>query len=123
MNYGSNLEFEKESLILRDYLAADRTALSIDRTILSYIRTALTTFVAGISLIKFFDSFFLHLTGWLLMGATFLVITIGFKRVWEMKKFVSQLKETDEKKLNEESSQEKLVLNTKSAHATLPSVK
>ena len=40
-----------------------------------------------------------------------------------MKKFVSQLKDADEKKLNEEASQEKLVLNTHSAPATLPSVK
>lgn len=123
MNYGSYFHFEKESLILRDYLAADRTALSIDRTILSYIRTALTTFVAGISLIKFFDSFFLHLTGWLLMGATFLVITIGFKRVWEMKKFVSQLKEADEKKLNEEASLDKLTLNAQPLPATQPTIK
>ena len=43
----------KGQLILRDYLAADRTILANERTFLAYIRTALTLFVAGLSFVHF----------------------------------------------------------------------
>ncbi len=51
-------------LILRDYLATDRTALANERTLLAYIRTALTLLVAGISFIQFFRSPVVWALGW-----------------------------------------------------------
>lgn len=45
----------KEKLILRDYLAMDRTMLANERTFLAYIRTTLTLLIGGVGLIKFFE--------------------------------------------------------------------
>ncbi len=46
---------EQEEMILRDYLAVDRTMLANEASFMSYVRTALTMIAAGATLIKFFD--------------------------------------------------------------------
>ena len=53
---GFYTRFKREELILRDYLAADRTVLANERTLMSFIRTAVALAAAGASLIHFFDS-------------------------------------------------------------------
>ena len=45
-----------DKLILRDYLAIDRTILANERTLLAYIRTALTFLVVGGTLLQLFDT-------------------------------------------------------------------
>jgi putative membrane protein len=52
------LPYEKdhEQMILRDYLAVDRTMMTNETSFMSYIRTALTLIAAGATLIKFFGS-------------------------------------------------------------------
>jgi len=70
----------KEEMILRDYLAADRTMLAVDRTFLAYIRTALTLLVAGISFIKFFNSFFVQALGWALIPFGIITFIMGLER-------------------------------------------
>lgn len=99
-NNSPYLQFEKESLILRDYLAADRTVLSIDRTFLAYIRTALTFLVVGVSFIRFFDSALLAYVGALFIIATPATFIIGMWRILEMKKVVASLKEKEEEVVN-----------------------
>lgn len=99
-NQNPYLQFEKESLILRDYLAADRTVLSIDRTFLAYIRTALTFLLVGVSFIKFFNSLFLAYVGIFFIMATPVTFFVGMWRIWEMKKMVASLKEKEEEALN-----------------------
>ena len=47
---------EREEMILRDYLAVDRTMLANEASFMSYVRTALTLIAAGATLIKFFDN-------------------------------------------------------------------
>ncbi|MGY6560354.1 MAG: YidH family protein [Nitritalea sp.] len=42
----------EEELIVRDYLARQRTTMANDRTLLSYIRTALYFLVSGTALIE-----------------------------------------------------------------------
>ena len=44
-----------EEIILRDYLALDRTALANERTLMSYLRTALALVIAGASALQFVD--------------------------------------------------------------------
>ena len=70
----------KEKLILRDYLAADRTVLANERTFLAYIRTALTLFAAGVTLIHFFDSVLIIMIGWILMPVGVVTLVIGLVR-------------------------------------------
>lgn len=47
-------KFTPKEMILRDWLAKDRTVLANERTLLAYIRTALMLSVSGGTLIKFF---------------------------------------------------------------------
>lgn len=44
-----------ENIILRDYLAIDRTKLANERTLLAYIRTFIGLLITGVGFIKFID--------------------------------------------------------------------
>jgi putative membrane protein len=46
----------KEDLIIRDYLAAERTHLANERTLLSYLRSALILLVTALTILKFFET-------------------------------------------------------------------
>lgn len=84
MTNNSLKKITSEELILRDYLAADRTLLAVDRTFLSYIRTALTLFLAGVSFIKFFNSWFIQFLGWLLIPGGIITFLVGLRRCIKM---------------------------------------
>lgn len=49
-----NIKSGDKELILRDYLAVDRTLLANESALLSYTRTSLTMLVAGVTLTHFF---------------------------------------------------------------------
>lgn len=72
--------YTKKEFILRDLLALDRTHLANERTFLAYIRTSLTAFIAGISLIKFFDAWEVKAIGWFFLLLAFVVFVRGFFR-------------------------------------------
>jgi putative membrane protein len=74
----------KEKLILRDYLAADRTVLANERTFLAYVRTALTLFAAGVTFIHFFQPLVLQIIGWILMPLGVISLIIGLIRYRKM---------------------------------------
>jgi len=76
--------FDRESLILRDVLAVDRTVMANTRTFLSYIRTSLTLFIAGVTFIHFFDPRVFFLIGWAFIptsGVVFILGTIYYIRM------------------------------------------
>lgn len=58
--------FEKdhEQMILRDYLAVDRTMMTNETSFMAYIRTSLALIAAGASLIKFFNDPTFQALGW-----------------------------------------------------------
>ncbi len=66
MSEDQYLPFEKdhEQMILRDYLAVDRTMMANETSFMSYVRTALTLIAAGATLIKFFNEPTMHVLGW-----------------------------------------------------------
>lgn len=52
----SYIDFEhKENILLRDYLALERTRLANERTLFSYIRTALYLILGGIAFMQMDD--------------------------------------------------------------------
>lgn len=59
---------DREEMILRDYLAVDRTILANEASFMSYIRTSLTLIAVGASMIKFFDNPFLVVLGWIFVA-------------------------------------------------------
>lgn len=81
----------KDKLILRDFLAADRTRLANERTLLAYMRTALTLFIAGVSFIQFFDSRILEVIGWLFVPLGVWVAWIGTVKFRQMKEPLDSL--------------------------------
>ncbi|HEX3099565.1 MAG TPA: DUF202 domain-containing protein [Patescibacteria group bacterium] len=67
MSEDSYLPYEKdhEQMILRDYLAVDRTLMTNETAFMSYIRTSLTLIAAGATLMKIFSSeFSMQVLGW-----------------------------------------------------------
>lgn len=51
--FGKTVKFKnREEIILRDYLAIERTHLANERTLMAYIRTALYLILAGIAFIQ-----------------------------------------------------------------------
>lgn len=72
---------KQDKLILRDYLALDRTVLALERTFLAYARTALGLFSAGIACIKFIlDSPLIYVLGMVLVTAAPIVFIYGIVR-------------------------------------------
>jgi putative membrane protein len=83
-DYDPYSRFDREKLILRDVLAADRTVLANERTFLAYMRTALTLFVSGVTFIKFLGSVWLAILGWLFIPLGIFTFGYGFHRYRKM---------------------------------------
>lgn len=79
-DYNPYSHFDREKLILRDVLAADRTVLANERTFLAYIRTALTLLVSGVTFIKFLGSVWLEVLGWLFIPLGIFTFGYGLRR-------------------------------------------
>jgi len=73
-------ELYKEELILRDFLATDRTILANERTFLAYMRTMLALAVAGISFIKIFEDPIIHIVGWIFLPLGLFTLVLGVIR-------------------------------------------
>ncbi|MDA8129552.1 MAG: DUF202 domain-containing protein [Betaproteobacteria bacterium] len=71
------LEFEREAMILRDWLALDRTVLANKRTFLAYSRTAIAMAVLGIAFIKLIGHPFFEVSGFLLVLSGIAVFYVG----------------------------------------------
>lgn len=95
-----------EDIILRDYLARDRTELAVERTFLSYIRTAIGVFSAGAGCVKLInDSHILYYIGYLLLVASPVIALLGFIRYYQLKKKVQSI--PDNHLLVDEDEQER----------------
>lgn len=70
-------EFQREDMILRDWLALDRTVLANKRTFLAYSRTAIAMAVLGIAFVKLIGHPFFEVAGFALMSLGILVFFIG----------------------------------------------
>lgn len=83
--------FNCDELILRDYLAADRTVLANERTLLSYVRTAIAFAGAGAALIHFFDSALIEVVGWILLLLSAGMMAVGAQRFMQMKRRLDRI--------------------------------
>ena len=92
MKKSSYENFSKNELILRDYLAIDRTILANERTILAYIRTALALAAAGATIIYFSADSLIKLLGGILIFLGFGILVIGIQRYMKMKKSINKIK-------------------------------
>ncbi|MDO8687300.1 MAG: DUF202 domain-containing protein [Dehalococcoidales bacterium] len=95
MNKGFYIQFKKDDLILRDYLAADRTVLANERTFMSFIRTAIALAAAGGSLIHFFNSTATTAGGIALIILAVATLAWGFQRFLYYRRHLELLQLTD----------------------------
>ena len=75
-------------LIIRDYLAMQRTSLANVRTLLSYIRTSLYFLVSGTALIKVEDLENIKEFGYLSFLISLILLIVGFLNYYKIKKRV-----------------------------------
>ena len=83
--------FRAEEMILRDYLAADRTVLANERTLLSYTRTAIALAGGAAALLHFFDTMWVQMVGWTLVPFAVATLGIGFQRYLSLKKRIDRV--------------------------------
>lgn len=81
----------KENMVLRDYLAVDRTIMANESSFLSYIRTALTMIVAAVTFLKFFSSPAMHVLGWIFIVCAVLMVIHGATRYEAVEKVLNNL--------------------------------
>jgi putative membrane protein len=72
-------EFRREEMILRDWLALDRTSLANKRTFLSYTRTSIALVAIGLAFIKLIHHPFFEKGGCALIGFGIVVLFIGLR--------------------------------------------
>ena len=89
-------KFTEEKMILRDYLAADRTVMANERTFLAYIRTALSIFAVGASFLQFFNSRVIQIVGWIFIPVGIIIFIIGLIKYWHMKNLIDKIKKQKE---------------------------
>jgi putative membrane protein len=85
-------KFSRDKLILRDFLAADRTVLANERTFLAYVRTALALIILGITAWHFLETDFYKIIGIISIALGFLVFIIGIVHYQRMNKKIAKLK-------------------------------
>ena len=87
-----------ENMIIRDYLALDRTILANRRTLLSYTRTFIGLFGGGIGLVKLLDKTIIVVIGYISMAISVPILIIGIIEYMKMKKSLSSIFIIEEEK-------------------------
>lgn len=94
-----------EKIILRDFLAMERTTLANERTFFSYIRTSFYLIIAGIAFIKLEDFDPLSWVGYALFGISAFLLTFGIYRYQILQKKLNRF--YDDSALEEEIKKDK----------------
>ncbi|MGA7802768.1 MAG: DUF202 domain-containing protein [Gammaproteobacteria bacterium] len=72
-------EFKRDEMILRDWLALDRTVLANKRTFLAYGRTSIALIALGIAFVKLIHHNWFEIAGFFLMAFGTVVFFIGLR--------------------------------------------
>ena len=81
-----------KDLVLREYLAIERTQLANETTLLAYIRTGLYFLVAGSTLGQFFDTAFWKIAGTPLIIIGLLIMAAGAIRYRTVRRAITRSK-------------------------------
>ncbi len=73
------IEFNRDDMILRDWLALDRTVLANKRTFLAFGRTSIALFALGLAFVKLIKHPFFELTGGALIAAGIVIFFVGLR--------------------------------------------
>jgi len=75
----------KEKIILRDFLALERTRMSNERTFLAYLRTSLYMLLGGIAFLQLRDFENIRWMGYVAIGLAVVLIVTGIVRFYVLK--------------------------------------
>lgn len=75
----------KDDIILRDYLALERTKLANERTLLAYSRTSLYMLLGGIAFLQIEGLRRIQWLGYLALGLSVILIFIGLYRFFQIR--------------------------------------
>lgn len=84
-NFSSKFQNQDE-IILRDYLALERTKLANERTLLSYIRSSLYLLLGGIAIIQLEGFESIKFIGYVSLGLTIILVVVGIYRFQKLNK-------------------------------------
>ena len=87
-----------EQVILRDYLAIERTRLANERTLLSYIRSSLYLLLGAIGLFQLKDFADFKYLAFMALGFSLIFFVIGVYRFTLLKRSLKRLYYTSEEK-------------------------
>lgn len=103
-SFSSKFE-NRDEIILRDYLAMERTKLANERTLLSYIRSSLYLLLGGIAIIQLEGFEGIKFIGYISLGLTIILVIIGIYRFQklnrQLKNYYSQIELMYEQKKEE----------------------
>ncbi|WP_339922048.1 DUF202 domain-containing protein [uncultured Cyclobacterium sp.] len=80
----------EETLIVRDFLARQRTKLANERTLLAYIRTSLYFIVSGTALMKVNDLENVKNLGYFSFMISVMLLIVGFINFFKLKRKLSK---------------------------------
>lgn len=80
-------DFENhEEIILRDFLALQRTRLANERTLFAYIRTSLYLLTAGIGILEIKSIEHLKLIAYVSLFSSVIIFVVGLLKFWQRNK-------------------------------------
>jgi putative membrane protein len=97
----NNREKFEKNMILRDYLALDRTRLANMRTFLAYCRTAVGFFASGLGMIQLLDESLYFYMGSAFMGLSPFILIVGIVHYIRVQRRWSKLQEKNPIKYSE----------------------
>jgi len=105
-------EFKRNEMILRDWLALDRTVLANKRTFLAYGRTAIALLALGIAFVKLIHHDWFEVGGFFMMALGIVVFFVGLREFAinsaRFKRLVAVEKDMDKHRHNMEVATEEL---------------
>ena len=85
-----------EDMILRDFLALDRTILANKRTLLAYVRTFIGLIAGGIGMVKLVADEITNIIGYVFIIAAFPFLIIGIREFLTMRKALKNIEKAEE---------------------------
>lgn len=79
-----------KDLVLREYLAIERTKLANERTLLTYIRTGLYFLIAGSTIGHLIETIFWNMMGLPLIIAGVVIMAFGFIRFFRVTRVIEK---------------------------------
>ncbi|WP_375578817.1 DUF202 domain-containing protein [Marivirga tractuosa] len=95
----------REKIILRDFLALERTTLANERTLFAYIRTSLYLILGGIAFLKMESLQTVQWLAYLSFGISFLMIIYGLIRYFKLKRKLQKFYDEDQMRQFEEEEE------------------